>query len=188
MSGGLLRTVGPLRAVIGNTSPDIASVYTRANALARDGDDPGLIFPVLYGQWAYKISEANIPGALEAADRFLQIAEATGDPGPRLAGHRIRGACLYHLGHARAALSEFTQALALFDAERNEALTYEYGYDQQVAALALLSLMQWSLGYPDQAVEAVSRAVDLARGRGDANTLGFALAWGLPVFHLLENC
>jgi predicted ATPase len=92
------------------------------------------------------------------------------------------------LGKTSEASSRFAHALSLFDAERNQALTYQYGQDQQVAALTFWSAIRWQLGYPDQAAETVSCAIDLALRSGHANTIGFALAWGgVLVLHLLRD-
>jgi predicted ATPase len=139
--------MGPLIAATGYASPDAAATYARARALAQDSDDPNLIFPVLYGQCVYWGVKGDVPGMLEAANQFATIADAQGGPGPALVGHRLQANVFFLLGKTSEASSRFAHSLLLFDAERNEALTYQYGQDQQVAALTFGSIPQWQLGY-----------------------------------------
>jgi class 3 adenylate cyclase/predicted ATPase len=182
------RLMGPLSAAKGYASPDVAALYIRSAALSKDGDDPNLILQVLYGQFALTIVGGDIAGGLEMADRFSALAAAQGDPDPTMVAHRIRAVSLFQLGRTCEANDEFANALSLYDATRHAALTYQYGQDHQVAALTLWSVVRWLLGYPDQAAESLSRAIDLGRGRGHANTIGYALAWGgVPVSHFLRD-
>jgi hypothetical protein len=79
------------------------------------------------------------------------------------------------MGNFAAARDSLEQALALYEQQRDGPLADRFGIEPAVAARGVLSIVLWSMGYPDQAAAMVAAAVSAARSSGHANSLGFAL-------------
>ena len=67
--------------------------------------------------------------------------------------------------------------LELYDRETDAELAVQYGYDSEVAALALSAYMLWELGYPEKARHCADASVELARAVGHSFTLAFVLTY-----------
>lgn len=79
------------------------------------------------------------------------------------------------MGNFAAARDNLEQALALYDPQRDGPLADRFGIEPAVGARGVLSIVLWSMGYPDRAADMDAEAVSAARCSGHANSLGFAL-------------
>jgi len=171
LAGSLFATEGYAAAATGAT-------VARAHELSERVGDSALLFPVLYGQWVHSIVGTDIPGALEFADRFLQLVQRQTDTGLALVGHRLRGVSLYNIGRVAEGAAELERALALYRPDQHGTLAYVYGQDHRASGLAILSSAQWELGFPERAIANADEAIVQGRRSSHANSLAYALCFG----------
>ena len=142
---------GPLVASRGYAGPEIARSTTRARELVDQVGDTEQRFSVLYRQWSYHQVKAECHTARTLGEEFLHHAEHEGDTALVLMGHRNMGVTQFSLGEFPPARVNLEQALALFDAAQHRSLAFRFAHDPQITSQALLSLVLWLLGYPEQA-------------------------------------
>ena len=178
---------GPLIAIKGYASPEIAHSTTRARELAEQVGNEEQRFAVLYRQWVYQYSLPDCQAALAFGEEFLKLAERQGDPALILTGHRILGATRFSLGELVGARDHLEQTLSLYHPERHRALTFRFAQEPQVACQVFLSLVLWLLGYRQQAIQLSRDALAQARALEHMNTLGYALFFGGELLALFRH-
>jgi predicted ATPase len=132
----------------------------------------------MYGQWAYHIVGGEWPKGRQLAKQFLEQAERHSDVAMELVGRRILGISLADSGDLQAGREQIDRALAIYDPERHRFLTFRFGQDQRVAALAFLSKVLWLSGFADRAVQAVDHALEAVGELNHLNGRAYVLAWG----------
>ena len=125
--------------------------------------------------------------ALRFAEEFLRRAELLDDDVLCAIGHRIFGAASWSTGKFDTARDHLHQALARYDAEKHSGLALTYVLDVRVAALAMLSGIEWYMGKPDRAVEYFKESMHHARALSYVNSTAFALTQGGIVFRALSR-
>jgi predicted ATPase/class 3 adenylate cyclase len=169
---------GPLIATKGYAAPEIARSTTRARELVDQVGDTEQRFPVLYRQWVYHLIRTEYHTARTLGEEFLHHAKREGDPALALMGHRILGVTQLYLGELSTARVHLEQTLALYDAAQHRTLAFRFAQDPQIACQAVLSLVLWLLGYPEQAGRLSHEAIANARALEHINTLAYTLFWG----------
>jgi tetratricopeptide (TPR) repeat protein len=104
---------------------------------------------------------------------MLRMAQTQRNPVMLLWGHYSLGFTLSYQGQLRSARDHLERSLALYDTKKGG--TYGFVQDPGPTAMALLSHVIHSLGYPDQALEKIRKALTLARDLSHP----FTLAWVL---------
>jgi hypothetical protein len=84
---------------------------------------------------------------------------------------------LHALGELVAARAHFEHALSVYNLRQRGSFIARYGADLGDTSLALLALVLWLLGYPDQARQRNRQALDLAQGID--NPWNTALVWSM---------
>jgi class 3 adenylate cyclase/tetratricopeptide (TPR) repeat protein len=163
----------PLIATKGYTAPEVEKACNRALQQCQQLGEAPQLFTVLGGLNSIYYNRGELEISLELARRMLRLAESRGDPVLLLWGHYALGFTLASQGAFKAARGHLEQSIALYDARKGG--TYGFVQDPGPTALALLSHVVHSLGYPDQALKKMQQAVALARSLSHP----FTLAWVL---------
>jgi adenylate cyclase len=100
-----------------------------------------------------------------------------------MVGHLVAGQILFWRGEFIAARAEQEGALSLYDPAEQRTRTLSLQIDPGVNARMHLGWTLWSLGFPDQGVAAVERALADARRSGQPFSLAMALFWRAAVAH-----
>jgi predicted ATPase len=166
---------GPLIATKGYAATEVARSTTRARELVDQVGDTEQRFPVLYRQWVYHQVRAEYRTARTLGEEYLHHAEREGDPALVLMGHRILGVTQFSLGEFPTARVHLEQTLALYDAAQHRTLAFRFAQDPQIACQAVLSLVLWLLGYPEQAGLLSHEALANARALEHIFTKSYAL-------------
>jgi hypothetical protein len=87
------------------------------------------------------------------------------------------GDVLVWLGEFAAARAHLQQEMALYDPQQHRSPTVLYGEDLGVVCLSYTALVQWLLGYPDQALRSTHEALTRARDLSHPFSLARALFW-----------
>jgi class 3 adenylate cyclase/tetratricopeptide (TPR) repeat protein len=163
----------PLTATKGYTASEVEEACSRAMELYRRIGESPQLFVVLGRLFSIYYNRGELELAHELAGHMLRLAERQQDPVLLLWGHYVVGFTLASQGALKRARSHLEQSLAFYDARKGG--TYGFVQDPGPTALALLSHVVHSLGYPDQALERMQQAVAMARNLSHP----FTLAWVL---------
>jgi tetratricopeptide (TPR) repeat protein len=106
---------------------------------------------------------AELHTALAFAEEALRLAEHLGDPRLLSQAHYVIGVVHYHLAGMAAAHRHLENGLALYDANRDRVTAARLGFDTGTACYALLGLVLWDRGYPDEALRHAEQAIAAAR-------------------------
>lgn len=153
----------------------------RAEALGDAPEDPLLFFSALYGIWVANLVAFNGDTCRDLAADFLSVAEKQRAAIPRMVGHRIVATSLLCAGELVKARLHFDQALSLYDPTEHGRLATLFGHDNKVAILTYRSRDLWLLGYPDQALADIDRAL------ADAWEIGFSPSLMLALTYASSN-
>jgi class 3 adenylate cyclase len=89
--------------------------YRRASELCEELGETRELFPVLYGLCLYHLYAAQLPDAKSAAERLLELADASGDRGLLFFAHRAAGVAALPAGDFSQARFHLEQALTIWD-------------------------------------------------------------------------
>ncbi len=154
----------------GYAAPSVGSAHARARALCETMGALTQLFPVLWGLGAYYAVRADLRSAVEMGESALAVAEAQREPALIVPARLLAGGTQLWLGNLVDARTHLVQGIQLYDAEQHVGLASIYSYDPGIASHSYLSLTQWFLGYPDQAVGSAQTAASLATARDHCHT------------------
>ncbi|TIP71134.1 MAG: adenylate cyclase [Mesorhizobium sp.] len=174
-------------AAHGFAAPSTATAYGRARELCEELTDTRQLFPVLYGLCLYHLYAAELAEARSAADRLLELAEASNDCGLSFFAHRAAGVSALPAGEFARARAHLEQALALYDPQEHRSPAFVYAFDPRVVCLDYLARTLLPLGFPDQALAANNEAVAEAHRVGHRNSLALPLFFGGVIRQILGD-
>jgi tetratricopeptide (TPR) repeat protein len=122
----------------------------------------GQQYSVLRGLASLYLFRAQLDEAARLGREILALGEREGDPGMLIDGHLLVGTALMTFEDLHGGLDQLDQAIALFPGQRTRPRTARVGNDPRVSCLTTAGFTLWMLGYPDQAVDRVNAALDLA--------------------------
>ncbi|WP_354130657.1 MULTISPECIES: winged helix-turn-helix domain-containing protein [unclassified Bradyrhizobium] len=157
----------------------IDDAWLRVSRLAEELDDNEYRLRSLWGLWIGRYLRGDFPGALQIAEKFVNLPDGAIDVADRFVGERILGVTLHILGDQAGARRHLEKMLAGYVAPPGQMHALRYQFDQHVAARTYHSQTLWLLGFPDQAIEVGRRAFDDATALGHEFSLLYALAYGV---------
>jgi class 3 adenylate cyclase/predicted ATPase len=159
----LQTTIGvPLIAVKGMAAPEVERAYARAGQLCLQVGEAPQLFPALFGLWWFYEVKPDLRAAYELARQLLNLTEGADDSGHLIQAHRAMGHTLFWRGEFASARAHLEQAIALYDPQQHSSLAFTYGEQAGLPSRAFAAHALWYLGYPDQALEAMHRALSIA--------------------------
>jgi class 3 adenylate cyclase/predicted ATPase len=174
--------ITPLIHVSGYATPETRAAEERAlhlieqaRELGEPPEDPLLLFSALYGSWAANIVAFNGDVMRELAVQFLALAQKQTATAPLMVGHRLMGLTLLHAGKIEDGRAHFDRAIALHDPVEHFPLANRFGQDAGATSFSWRSISLWVLGYPEDALGDVVRALEVARQSGHSVTLVYVL-------------
>ncbi len=154
---------GAWSATKGYGASEAADAYSQARALGQTiGDSPQLA-PILYGLMRFYGARGEHHTSREMAKQLSDLSERIPDPTLSLAAFVAMGMTSYLLGELTYAQEWVTQGMARYESDQHRSHLVQYGEDLRVQCLRMTAWLQWLLGYPDQALRSVQRALDLAQ-------------------------
>jgi predicted ATPase len=171
-----------LMAVKGFASPDTERAYARARELCQQVGETPPLFSVMCGLLRFHMVRAELQAMRELAEQLLSLAQRAQDPALVLEAHRAMGQTMYWLGEMAAAREHFQQAIALYDPQKHRSHAFLYAQDPGVACRGFGAWPIWVLGYPDQALQSIHEALELAQEVAHPFSLAFALAAAALVY------
>ena len=155
----------------GFASEESIGAFTRARELFEQLGNTEQQFDTYYGLFISQLLRGEIGRARETAEAFRSEAESAGRMTEAAVANRNLGmACLYEgaLGDARM---HFSEALRIYDPERDHDARFRFGADTGAAAVAYLAQTNWYLGEISRAIELIEESVGRAIEFRDVPTL-----------------
>lgn len=180
--------LGPsLMALKGWSGAEVRSTYERAQALCEILADYPRRFTATWGLWMHYQASANHRQARNLTQQLLDYAEDTTSDFALQAQHATWTTLLY-TGELTAARDHCVKGIALydFDTHRDHAHSYA-GHDPGVCGYNQGALIDWLLGYAEQAQEKLQLADTLAARLGHAGSSAHALNFSARQHSLFRN-
>ena len=174
----------PLIATEGYAAPDVGNVYLKARELCQELGGTADVSEVLWGLRTYHTLRAEFATARQIAEEFLRLAERLSYPGLAMRGHWAMEIIFLHLGEFTLALDHYEKALSFYDPDHHVDDAFLYVQNPGVAMRCFAAWSLWFLGQPDQAVQRIHEAVDLARELSEPHGLAQALFFAAGLHQL----
>jgi predicted ATPase len=166
---------GPLMATKGYSAPEVEKAYDRARELCRQIGETPQLFLVLIGLAVVHIVRGEFRTAQELTEQMLRLAESTQELGLLVIAHHLLGQTWYFQGEFISARTHLEQGLAVYNFQQHHSLAFLYGTDPGEHCLCFAAYVLWSLGYPDQALRSIHKALALAQQFSHPFNLAFIM-------------
>lgn len=176
-----------LRAVRGFSDAEVGKAFERARELALRFGQSRRLVPVLRGLWEYYECRAEYQKALPYGRELLQLGNDLDDKGVQVVACDVMGDNHVWLGKFTEAWSHLERGIGLYDAQRDAAHLFLYGYDSGMACCSYAAVALWNLGYPDRALEKIAASNVIAGRGGHPMTKAFAAIMAAWVQWLCGN-
>jgi predicted ATPase len=118
---------------------------------------------------------------------LFRVAEQINDPGLRLQAHHAAWVTTLWRGDLAATHDHVSKGLALYDREKHGRHAVMFGgHDPAVCGCGHDAIALWIMGYPDQAVASLHRAIAYASDLGHAPSVAHAL-WLGGFVHMMRR-
>ena len=183
----LQSAIGPaLIALKGFGDSEVGAVYSRAAELsAQLGEGPHL-FTSLWGRWVYHLVRDDLHKARCLALEMKHLGEGSHDSAMLVEAHWTLGNTLFWLGELDLSRLNLEKAIEIYEPQRHHSHAYVYGQDPGVAAHCYAAYTYFALGFPDKAICAQQKALELAEALNHPFSIGWALAFRFMI-HMF-NC
>ena len=160
-----------LIAARGFGAPETTEAFARARQSAVGKQDAPERLAADFGLWAGSYTRGELPSMRAQAAAFLADVEVRPNSPEAGVAHRVQGITHWFAGEFVEARDHLERALALFKPGRDDDLTYRFGMDPGVPAMAYLAFVLWSFGEIDCALSLAERMRERTAGLTHANTL-----------------
>jgi predicted ATPase len=144
-------------------SLESCAAWTDALAIAERLDDAEYRLRALCGLWAYRILNAECRAALALAQRVSNLHSGQTDPTDLLVGERMLGTTLHFLGDQSSARRHLEHMLSRYPGPIRWSHILRFQLDVPVHGRAILAVILWLQGFPDQAMRTAQDNVEDAR-------------------------
>jgi class 3 adenylate cyclase/tetratricopeptide (TPR) repeat protein len=176
-----------LTATQGWVSDELAQTYRRAGELLDLLPNSPQRLTVLWGTWAYHFVAGHVGESLALAPQVLELALGVGNP-LLVPPARHATACSYtYHGDFAKAIEHADAGLAVFDFERERLIAQNFGHASSVCLECFKGDSLWMQGFPDEALAASDRSLDLARRLNHMPSLAWAVSYKTWFHHLLRD-
>ncbi len=155
----------------GFASAESKAAFARAQQLGAGVDNATERFDTYYGLLTGSRLRGELSLARQTAETFLREAKTEGRITETGVANRTLGmTCLYQ-GDLSGAHANLSEALRIYDPDRDREAKFRFGTDPGAAAAVYLALACWLLGEFGKARELIEEAVKRARESGHVPTL-----------------
>jgi len=172
-----------LLATQGYAAPEVGPVFERAEELGQKLAGPGEQFFIHWGIWAWRVVREELQICKPMADEAQAMVEPLGDAGLQAEALFIPALTSFYLGDFATSLQSCQQGFELYEEETAKLYSRFTGQNVGVTMQCYWALSLWHLGYPDQAIERVEKAVELGRAVNHPFSLAYALCHSGWIYH-----
>jgi predicted ATPase len=142
-------------------TPEVEDAFTSALELF-EGANARQQFSVLRGLTSLYQFRGDFVAAARLGGELLALAEREQEPRLLIEAHFVVGSVLMFVEDLHGGLDHLDQAIALIESQPLYARSNRVGNDSRVSAYTTSGFTLWILGQPEQAVDRMRRALDLA--------------------------
>jgi class 3 adenylate cyclase/predicted ATPase len=162
-----------LQVTKGNAAPEVEHAYTQAYALCQQAGESPQLVTALFGLWRFYTVQSQLHTAQELGEALLSLAQRAHDPALAVIAYNALGFTQSCLGALPAARLHLEEGMARYTPDQCRVPVFRVGQDPGVACRVYAARTLWLLGYPDQALAHIRKALALAH----ALSHPFSLAW-----------
>jgi class 3 adenylate cyclase/tetratricopeptide (TPR) repeat protein len=172
-----------LIVVKGFAASETGHTYARARELWEQLGSPLEYLRIPYGQSRY-YSAIDMDLALRLDEDLLRLSSQRNDSTGLVLGYLSSGRNLLFVGRFASSRSRLEKVLALYDPMLSRLYVHQIGIYPQVVSQAVLGIVLFCLGYPDQALARSSAAISEARRLAHMPSFAHCLAFGARLHSL----
>jgi TOMM system kinase/cyclase fusion protein len=185
---GLLMSLGVVyMATLGWASNEVGDTFQRAREICEKLGARDHQFNIMWGTWGWRLLRAEYDACLELADDSTQLADDLQHPAILMEAPWIPGCTHFYRGNFSLALEGVTLGLSRWDREASLTTMLATGQNCGMSYQIYIGLSMWYLGFPDQALKWVQKAVELADDLKHPFSQGFALSHSSWMYALLRD-
>jgi DNA-binding winged helix-turn-helix (wHTH) protein/predicted ATPase len=173
-----------LRAVKGQAATEAGQAYARARELWEQLDYPSEFLRIPHALSLYHMIRGELHLALRLDEELLHLSRQREDSAGLVLSHHSSGRNLMVAGRLAASRSHLEAGLAVFDPNIHSLVVHQAGTHSPVSSQAVLGLVLFCLGFPDQALARSTAAIAEARRLGHSPSLAGSLAFGAKLLSL----
>lgn len=183
----LLRLNHANMAGLGYAHPVTVEGLAEARRLVDAIGGSPLRFPIYYGIWVMHHVRGEHTNGLEIAEEMVEAT--TGDPDPEHEFMASRSFCLSHVmtGAFDVGEADFKRAVALYDPDRDRALTWQYGQSPYLGLLCYRAIGLACRGFPVRAWNEAKDVPERAEQLGHTNTQAYSYLHVAILAQILRN-
>ena len=162
------------------TALEIEHTYARALELSRQMEDSSRLFPAMKGLYLFSFTKGTeFPRVCELGEQLVRLADEAHSPALQIEAYYALGIGLLYRGELSAGRTYLEQAVDLYDPHQQASLGVRFlsGEDPGVSGSGSMSYALWTLGYPEQARQAMQRMLMLAQELLYAFSIAYASAF-----------
>ena len=176
----------PLVAQSGYNAPAVMAEYQQILVLCHRLEQPS--DPrALRGLAIANILRENFQQAWDYGQQILDLVQSNQDVVLRVEGHYVLGVSAFWRGEFEKARLHLEQALSCYSPEQSSTHISTYAQDPGVICSTRLAWTLWYLGYPDQAYEMISRAINPEDSNPHPFSQAYALAFACMLYEDAED-
>jgi class 3 adenylate cyclase/DNA-binding winged helix-turn-helix (wHTH) protein/predicted ATPase len=180
-----------LHIVKGHAEPNTGHAFTRARELWEQLGSPSEFLHIPSGLSNYHAYRGELQLATRLDEDLLRLSRERNDPAALIQAHFCSGRNLMFSGKFAPSRSHLDQALTLHDSGIYQALddlgVYQGRRHTNVYSEAVLGIVLFCLGYPDQALARSTASIAAARRLDHPPSLAVSLAVGTRLLSLVGN-
>ena len=177
--------LGPaLIAIRSYLAPEVEENYIQAEKLCERLEESAQLFPVLWTLSRIRHWRGELLPARQLAEQLLSLARCEQDSLRLLEAHHTLWAISLDMGELFSTKDYAEEGFILYDRARHGQLGSVYGgHDPGVCSRIHAAKAVWLLGYPDQALQAIEAALNMATELSHPYTLWLALMAAIWIHH-----
>jgi class 3 adenylate cyclase/predicted ATPase len=165
-------------AVRGYAAPETGDVFARARELWEELGSPSEFLGIPFGHCRCHAFRGELDLALCLDEDLLRLSRLRNDTAGLVLGHTSSGNNLWFVGRFASSRSHLEEALALYDPISHRSLVQQAGFNPQVSSQAILGIVLFCLGHPEQALARSNAAIAGAQRLAHPPSLASSLVLG----------
>jgi class 3 adenylate cyclase/tetratricopeptide (TPR) repeat protein len=170
----------------GYAAPEVGPVFERARELGQKLAGSAEQFFIHWGIWAWRVVREELQLCNLMASEAQHIVEPLGDAGLRTEALFIPALTSFYLGDFETSRKCCEQGFERYDDATAKMYAKHTGQNVGVTMQCYWALSLWHLGYPDQAMQKIQQALDLARAVRHPFSIAYALCHSSWLYHNLR--
>jgi predicted ATPase len=172
-----------LIATHGYSSEQVLNTFARAHELCSELGESAQLFSVVFGLFMFHAVRSDRKETRETTSQLLRLAKRSGDPNLLVEAYAAMSVSELLQGAHASAYEHISQCLSVYAPAQHRAHVFVYGHDPGAVVHAYSGLNLWFLGYPDQALNRIEKALSLAQESSHPFTLAHVLSTSAELRH-----